>query len=231
MKDFVYEDKEWITTLQQIMLQGWKYNVSDLFIQKIKNVLGLQTAKLKSNRAYDVLCGLVDELYNKNKDSDIVFMMYGELKKPFIPSINKHSWDFAFMLKLLKDKDLYKKYLIFIDKIIDEKDVSVFKKLVVEVFGDNWKNNADDILWFLAGKELLSLEKNETKFKINKRLMQEFITKNQITTEVKIILAPNTNLDINTNKSKNSFFSKDIVKKRYKNLFNSNHFKFYSSNN
>jgi hypothetical protein len=130
------------------------------------------------------------------------------------------------MLKLLKDKDLYKKYLIFIDKIIDETDVSVFKKLVVEVFGDNWKSNADDILWFLAGKNLLSLEKNEKKFKINKKLMQEFITKENIALEVKIILAPNTNLSINTNKSKNSFFSKDIVKKRYKNLFNSNNFKF-----
>jgi len=231
VKDFVYEDKEWITTLQQIMLQGWKYNVSDLFIQKLKNVLGLKTANLKSSRAYDVLCGIVDELYNKNKDSDIVFMMYGTLKKPFIPSINKYSWDFAFMLKLLKDKNLYKRYLIFIDKIIDEKDVEIFKKLVVEVFGDNWKSNADDILWFLAGKNLLSLEKNETKFKINKRLMQEFISKNQITTEVNIILSLNTNLDINTNKSKNSFFSKDIVKKRYKNLFNNNHLKFYSSNN
>ncbi len=225
VKDFVYEDKEWITTLQQIMLQGWKYNVSDLFIQKLKNVLGIQTVKLKSSRAYDVLCGLVDELYNKNKDSDIVFMMYGELKKPFIPSINKHSWDFAFMLKLLKDKELYKKYLIFIDKIIDEKDVSIFKKLVVEVFGDNWKSNADDILWFLAGKNLLSLEKNETKFKINKRLMQEFISKKQITAEIKIILSKKPIFAIDTNKNKNSFFSKDIVIKRYKNLFNS------SSNN
>jgi hypothetical protein len=188
-------------------------------------VLGLKAAKLKSSRAYDVLCGIVDELYNKNKDSDIVFMMYGQLKKPFIPSINKYSWDFAFMLKLLKDKDLYKKYLIFIDKIIDEKDVSVFKKMVVEVFGDNWKSNADDILWFFAGKNLLSLEKNEMKFKINKRLMQEFITKENIALEIKIILSQKPIFAINTNKNKNSFFSKDIVKKRYKNLFNS------SSNN
>jgi hypothetical protein len=226
VKDFVYEDKEWIKTLQQIMLQGWKYSVSDLFIQKLKNVLGLQTAKLKSSRAFDVLCGIVDALFEKNKDSDIVFMMYGELRKPFIPSINKYSWDFAFMLKLLKDKDLYKKYLIFIDKIIDEKDVSVFKKLVVEVFGDNWKSNADDILWFLVGKNLLSLENDETKYKINKRLMQEFITKDQITTEIKIILAPNTNLSINTVKNKNSFYSKDVIRKRYKNLFNSNQLKF-----
>ena len=151
-------------------------------------------------------------------------MMYGELKKPFIPMINKYSWDFAFMLKLLKDKDLYKRYLIFVDKIIDETDVNIFKKRVVEVFGDNWKNNADDILWFFVGKNLLSLEKNETKYIINKKLMQEFLTPENIALEVKIILSPNTTLSVNLNKDKNSksFFSKDIVKKRYKNLFNSN---------
>jgi len=227
VKDFVYEDKEWITTLQQIMLQGWKYNVSDLFIQKIKNVLGLQVVKFKSSRAYDVLCGLVDTLYEKNKDSDIVFMMYGALKKPFIPSINKYSWDFAFMLRLLKDKDLYKKYLIFIDKIIDESDVNVFKKKVVEVFGDDWKNNADDILWFLEGKHLLSLEKNETKYFINKKLMREFLTPENIALEVKIILAPNSRkLDSNINK--NSFFSKNNIKKRFKNLFNHGNIKLSS---
>jgi len=211
------------------MLQGWKYNVSDLFIQKIKNVLGLQTAKFKSSRAYDVLCGLVDALYEKNKDSDIVFMMYGALKKPFIPSINKHSWDFAFMLKLLKDKDLYKRYLIFIDKIIDETDVSIFKKNVVEVFGVDWKTNAEDILWFLEGKNLLSLEKNEMKYTINKKLMREFLTEKDIAGEVKIVLSPKelvVSLLSNKNKIKsNSFFSKNSIKKRYKNLFNSSNLK------
>jgi hypothetical protein len=228
VKDFVYEDKEWITTLQQIMLQGWKYNVSDLFIQKIKNVLGLQVVKFKSSRAYDILCGLVDALYEKNKDSDIVFMMYGALKKPFIPMINKYSWEFAFMLKLLKDKDLYKKYLIFIDKIIDESDVNVFKKRVVEVFGDDWKTNADDILWFLEGKNLLSLEKNDTKYTINKKLMREFLTPENIALEVKILLSPNKIILLtNTNKNTNSFFSKNIVKKRFKNIYNSKNIIFY----
>jgi hypothetical protein len=192
-------------------------------------VLGLQTAKFKSNRAYDVLCGLVDALFEKNKDSDIVFMMYGALRKPFIPSINKHSWDFAFMLKLLKDKDLYKRYLTFIDKIIDDTDVSFFKKKVVEVFGEDWKNNAEDILWFLEGKNLLSLEKNETKYTINKKLMQEFLTEKDIAGEVKIVLSPKEliiSLLSNTNEIKNSsFFSKNNIKKRYKNLFNSNNFK------
>ena len=225
VKDFVYEDKEWITTLQQIMLQGWKYQVGDLFIQKIKNVLGLKSVKFNSNRASDILNGLVDALFEKNKDSDIVFMMYGPVNKPFIPMINKHSWDFAFMLKLLKDKDLYKRYLIFINKIIDETDVSIFKKRVVEVFGDDWKNNADDILWFLEGKNLLSLEKNEKKYTINKKLMREFITQENIAMEVRIILSPKIINYNNPNQNKNSFFSKNIIKKRYKNLFNSNNFK------
>jgi hypothetical protein len=225
VKDFVYEDKEWITTLQQIMLHGWKYHVGDLFIQKIKNVLGLKSIKFNSNRASDILNGLVDALFEKNKDSDIVFMMYGPVNKPFIPMINKHSWDFAFMLKLLKDKDLYKRYLIFINKIIDETDVNVFKKMVVEVFGNDWKRNADDILWFLEGKNLLSLEKNEKKYTINKKLMREFITQENIAMEIKIILSPKIINFNNPNQNKNSFFSKNIIKKRYKNLFNSNNFK------
>ena len=207
------------------MLQGWKYQVGDLFIQKIKNVLGLKSVKFNSNRASDILNGLVDALFEKNKDSDIVFMMYGPVNKPFIPMINKHSWDFAFMLKLLKDKDLYKRYLIFINKIIDETDVSIFKKRVVEVFGDDWKNNADDILWFLEGKNLLSLEKNEKKYTINKKLMREFITQENIAMEVRIILSPKIINYNNPNQNKNSFFSKNIIKKRYKNLFNSNNFK------
>ena len=219
VKDFVYEDKEWITTLQQIMLHGWKYSVSDLFIQKIKNVFALQNVKIKSSRAFDVLCGLVDSLYEKNKDSDIVFMMYGTLQKPFIPMINKYSWDFAFMLKLLKDKDLYKRYLLFVDKIIDETDVSVFKKRVVEVFGDNWKNNADDILWFMEGKKLLSLEKDDKNYTINKKFMREFLTLDNIKTEVKILLSNNLHFD-NKNIDKNNYFSKNSIQKRYKNIYN-----------
>jgi hypothetical protein len=167
----------------------------------------------------------VDALFEKNKDSDIVFMMYGPLKKPFIPSINKHSWDFAFMLKLLKDKDLYKRYLIFIDKIIDETDVNVFKKKVVEVFGDNWKTNADDILWFLEGKNLLSLEKNEMKYTIDKKLMREFLTEKDITGEVKITISPDILFSSNKKVESNSFFSLNTIKKRFKNIFNSKNLK------
>jgi hypothetical protein len=219
VKDFVYEDKEWITTLQQIMLHGWKYSVSDLFIQKIKNVFALQNVKIKSSRAFDVLCGLVDALYEKNKDSDIVFMMYGTLQKPFIPMINKYSWDFAFMLKLLKDKKIYKKYLLFIEEIIDNTDVKIFKNKVAEIFGDNWKNNADDILWFLEGKKLLSLEKNDKNYTINKKFMREFLTIDNIKTEVKILLSNNLFFD-NKNTDKNSYFTKNSIQKRYNNIYN-----------
>ena len=215
VKDFVYEDKEWIKTLQQIMLHGWKYSVSDLFIQKINNVLELQNVKIKSSRAFDVLCGLVDALYEKNKDSDIVFMMYGTLQKPFIPMINKYSWDFAFMLKLLKDKKIYKKYLLFIEEIIDNTDVKVFNNKVAEIFGENWKNNADDILWFLEGKKLLSLEKDEKKYTVNKKLMKEFLTEEHI----KIEIYNNLTLAFLYNIPSNSK-TKNAINKRYKNFIN-----------
>jgi hypothetical protein len=175
--------------------------------------------KIKSSRAFDVLCGLVDALYEKNKDSDIVFMMYGTLQKPFIPMINKYSWDFAFMLKLLKDKKIYKKYLLFIEEIIDNTDVKIFKNKVAEIFGDNWKNNADDILWFLEGKKLLSLEKNDKNYTINKKFMREFLTIDNIKTEVKILLSNNLFFD-NKNTDKNSYFTKNSIQKRYNNIYN-----------
>ena len=126
-------------------------------------------------------------------------------------------WGFFITLIVMK------KLLIILILLIS---TNGFSQIRVEDIGDNWKSNADDILWFLAGKNLLSLEKDDTKYKINKRLMLEFITKEQITTEIKIILAPNTNLSINTVKNKNSFYSKDVIRKRYKNLFNSNQLKF-----
>ena len=60
--------------------------------------------------------------------------------------------------------------------------------------------------------------------------MQEFIRKENIALEVKIILSHKPIFSVDTNKNKNSFFSKDIVKKRYKNLFNNNHYKKSSIN-
>ena len=55
--------------------------------------------------------------------------------------------------------------------------------------------------------------------------MREFITQEKIAMEVKIILSPKIINYNNPNQNKNSFFSKNIIKKRYKNLFNSNNFK------
>ena len=58
---------------------------------------------------------------------------------------------------------------------------------------------------------------------INKKLMREFLTPENIALEVKIILSLKM---INSNPpTKNGYFSSNNVKKRYKNLFNSNNFK------
>jgi len=72
----------------------------------------------------------------------------------------------------------------------------------------------------------LSLEKNETKYAINKKLLREFLTPENIALEVKIILSPHKKLDSSANK--NSFFSKNVIKKRFKNLFNHSNIKLSS---
>jgi len=221
VKDFVYEDKEWINTLQKIMLYGWKYEVSPLFIKKIENIYNINSIKIKSYRAYDVLVAVVDELFNKNKDSDIVYMMYGKVTKPTIPQINKYSWDFAFMLKIVGDKKIYQKYLLFIEKMIENNEVKVFKELVVKIFGNEWNNNAEDILWFFVGKKLLKLNKEETKYMIDKQLLKGFLKLDDINVEIftQLNIEKFFNHEkINNKLDKNlDFLKKDNVLDRFKN--------------
>lgn len=181
VENFVYEDNEWIKSIQKIMLQGWKANVDPLFINKLENELDIKI-KLKSYKAYDVLCGVVEELWEKNKDSDIVFMLYGDLEKPFIPQINRYSWDFAFMLKLVGSKKLYQKYLKFIEVIIKDDNINTFKDNVVKYFGKEWKGNKDDILYFFEAKRMITI--NGDKYTINKLNIKELVKESRMKKEI-----------------------------------------------
>lgn len=219
IKNFVYEDKDWIKTIQNIMLKGWKSPIDPIFIKKLENELKINL-QLKSYRAYDVLVGVVDELYKLNKDSDVVFMMCGNMKKPFIPKINKYSWDFAFLLKIVGDKTVYEKYLKFLQVILLENSVKKFKENVVKIFGSQWKNNTDDILWFLEGKKILLLNENETKYDINKELLKEIIQLDSLKMEIQIQLKIYALMTWPNNKTKFKFFHFDEIRNRYKDLIN-----------
>ena len=201
---FVYEDEEWIKTTQKIMLKGWKANIDPLFINKLENILDIKII-LKSYKAYDVLCAVVDELYEKNKNSDIVYMMYGGNIKPIIPQINRYSWDFAFMLKLIGDKKVYQKYLKFIEKILENNKIKFFKDNIIKIFGKEWKNNIEDILWFFESKKMIAIEENT--YRVDKKNIKEMIKLDTINELILIQL----NLNALINKSrKNNYLKKEL---------------------
>lgn len=78
-----------------------------------------------------------------------------------------------------------------------------------------------------GGEEFIVFRKNDTKYTINKKLMREFLTPENIALEVKILLSPNkVILSTNTDKNTNSF-SKNVVKKRFKNIYNTKNIIFY----
>jgi len=178
--DFVYEDNDWIEAVQSIMLNGWRTEVSIIFIKKLEKIFDLKIAQ-KTEMAWDVLDALVKALYEKNKDSDIMFLLYnGGIPK--IPMINKYSWDFAFLLRLLKDDKIYEAFLKLLSDMIDETSIYKIRDSVVKRFGPKWKNNWLDILYFLSGKKLIKI--NDDKYTINPEFIKSFATRNGIKTEI-----------------------------------------------
>lgn len=223
VKDFVYEDADWKKNLQNIMLQGWKAEITPLFLKKLENVLDIKTDP-KTMRAYDVLCDVVLRLFEKNKSSDVVYLMYGDLAMPIIPQINKFSWEFAFMLKVVREEKVYNDYLKFIEDIIEKKDVKDFKKSVVKCFGKSWESNWLDMLYFMKDKELINLIKNEEEYEINPKNLRVFVSKaafmNEIIIQLNIIDVFFRDKSINNSKSLKikDYYTCKSIQKRFKNF-------------
>lgn len=218
VKDYVYEDKDWIETLQKIMVEGWKATVSPVFLQKLENVYQISVPEIKSYKAYDVLVAIVKELYKKNRENDIIFLMYGKNKEPRIPQINRYSWEMAFMLKIVNDKKVYEKYIKFLTEILKKDKVDDFLDAVIKVFGKEWKNNREDILYFMLGKSLIELVDNGKKYKVNADNIEQFHKLEEIKTEIRIQLMLDEPIFSKNNNNNLKFFSHNSIKKRFQDL-------------
>lgn len=214
---FVYEDDDWIATIRKIMLEGWKAEVSPTYVKKLEKIMKLEGVQLKSYQAFDVLCGFVEKLYEVNKSSDYVFLMYGQQILPQIPKINKFSWDFAFMLKLLKDEACYGNFLRVLQKMTTSTKVDDIHKFVIECMGNSWENNWKDIMYFLDEKKLIRIKGD--KYDINVELMKSFVGIDNIKMEI-IIQSniQNINYDQFKQEKNTGFFHADNIKERYRGL-------------
>lgn len=223
VKEYVYEDEDWKKTIQKIMLEGWKAEISPVFIKKIENIYEIELQP-KYMKAFDILEEITLRLFEKNKNSDIVYLMYGKVVLPRIPMVNKYSWDLAFMIKLFEDKKVFGKYLKFVEAIIQKNKVSDFKKCVIKYFGKNWTDNWLDILYFMEGKNLIGLLKNGEEFEIVPKNMKAFLSRDAIETEIIIqlniikTLAQGVESNNANPLDQSNFFSKAQITKRYKKL-------------
>ena len=153
-KGYVYQNKYWIEALHSIMKYGWKAELSKKYIGLLRRKLGLKI-KTSSIIAIDIFQKIFSELIKKNIDGDWSKIFHCNIKDKFFeekilsPGINRKAWIFAFMVKINRDTNLALKFkqlnkltynLIFSFK--------KFEKLVLKIFGRNWKNDVIDIAYF-----------------------------------------------------------------------------------
>ena len=173
-KGYVYKNKSWIKALHAIMRDGYKARISKSYIKLLREKLGLKI-KTTSVVAYDIFKKIYEELWEKNIHGKWS-MIFNNMEKfnahkvsSIIPQINKNAWQFAFMLKANRHPVLMRHFNFFSDCLNSQKSVSMaeFSELVVKVFGNNWKNDIEDIAYFYDslfnndGNKICNLVKNK----------------------------------------------------------------------
>jgi hypothetical protein len=164
-KDYVYKNKVWIKEMHNIMKNGYKAKLSKNYIKLLRSKLGLKI-KTTSIIAFDVFKNIYEELWKKNingKWSQIFHCMDKPKYDNYIfPQINKKGWQFAFMVKLNREKTLLKKFnnlskILTKLKKINYKD---FSSIILKTFGKNWKDDIEDIAYLYESLKYATLKKN-----------------------------------------------------------------------
>jgi hypothetical protein len=151
-KKYVYDSIEWKKNLQNIMHNGWKTILTTGYIKELRENLNLKL-KIKSKRAYDVFWELNDEIFEKNKKGDIPWLLLERDYEipPILPHINRDSLDMGVHLKLNTEPSFLKKMNKFLHEL-PNKNIKYldFKKYFLKTFSiKKWKNDIDDVIYFL----------------------------------------------------------------------------------
>ena len=185
---YVYENKIWIDTLHNIMKNGYKAEISDSYIKLLRNKLDLKI-KTKNRIGSEVFKVIMNELWNKNIKGDWCKIFhtnekskayYNDLKinvKDYYPEINKKGWQFAFMMKLNRNKNILDKYNK-INELIQNKSMKFdkFKLLILKYLGKNWINDIENIAHFYEKMEECIIKYNDNgtinEIKFNQKIKQ-----------------------------------------------------------
>lgn len=185
-KNFVYENKPWINSLKEIMTFGWRAILDKEYISELEENLDIKINS-KSMMAYDILNEVNNALFEKNKSSDLLYMMSEEPnKKMNIPNINRNSWNYAFCLKMANYNKTYERFQKLYNSIPSKCSMKNYSKLFETVFTEKrWKVNELDILYFMESKKMIRI-KNSSIIKNSKigDLIMPFLINEEITNEM-----------------------------------------------
>lgn len=186
-KLFVYEDKDWIGAMHAVMKKGWRAELPLGYINKLEKVLDLRFPS-KPRMAEVFWTVFLRTLYRRNHDGFFVREMlpekfsgeHGERhgsderqQPPLVKkNVNRDSWDFAFLLQLLRSDELKKKVMNFVLALPDNKNITekelknASKKLPVGFRKDQWK----DILYFFSLREGITIRINKKGLLVGARI-------------------------------------------------------------
>jgi hypothetical protein len=170
---FVYKDKDWIENLGNIMKNGWKTELTNNYIEKLRNVLKLEI-KTNNRQAYKIFEIICKELYNKNKNGDWVILMLNDKTEIEIPKLNRESWEYAFNLELIKNKKLLEKSNNLLKLIKTGDNIEKYKEKFEKIFESKWYDDYLDILYYFESYKLIKIKNNNIIF-INKKLNIDYL--------------------------------------------------------
>ena len=165
-KIYVYKDKDWIKTIQNVFKEGWRAKIPKGYINKLEKVLNLKFPKkpLMLDSFFDVF---LNTLYKKNKNGFYVNQLlrkdYKKQPKLTKSNPNRESWDFGFLLKLsdnILTRNKIKKVFININKMSLQEVEKYYKKNMTS----RWKNNMIDIIYFFELRDGIKIIKDNNGF-------------------------------------------------------------------
>jgi len=165
-KIYVYKDKDWIKTIQNVFKEGWCAKIPKGYINKLEKALDLKFPKkpLMLDSFFDVF---LNTLYKKNKNGFYVNQLlrkdYKKQPKLTKSNPNRESWDFGFLLKL-SDNILIRNKIKKVFTNINKMSLKEVEKYYKKNMTSRWKNNMIDIIYFFELRGGIKIIKDNNGF-------------------------------------------------------------------
>jgi len=197
-KKYVYKNDIWIKEVHNIMLNGYRAEISKSYVNLLEKELNIKIKK-DSLYGYNIFKEVFHSLFKKNRNglwfnlmTDNVLGIKGNqhkyAKNLYVDylvnasSFNKSSWDLAFTIKINRNKNLYDAYLLFLNVLKNIKnDLSIkeFQFLIEIMLGKSWKKEYLNILLYINKYVKIDYDNENHFININNLQLEKYIDNNK----------------------------------------------------